>query len=375
MAIGPRHRRSALLCLGVLAAASWPACSKSASNGTGATTTAVATSSRTTTGNDNAPSVVRELVRLPPQEATWVDISGDRLTWTLPSTPEGRHDQVVVYDLTTRQQQVVARAPKPNGVTDWSRISGNLLAFTEQDREASTGEGSPWRIVVLDLESGKRRIVDHDRSSAEQQFVPTVEIDYPWVAWARPSGQPQRYDLLVLNLDSGQQRTIVKGEDLFNIGLSSSAVTYTLPPRAGEANLFVNDLATTAPARQLTTSGRVNFAAGHGDETAVYSESTPDGHGRVMAVPLSGGEPRTLAADLLDSSNPVSSDSIAAWWDRRGAVVIADLRHPNRPTVTESARRGGHIPSRLAVDGNRVVWGERVDDNPLLGEVVVSEVG
>ncbi|MEA3078190.1 MAG: hypothetical protein QOF60_3098 [Actinomycetota bacterium] len=365
-----QKRRCFLLTAVSCLALAVPACSPGSS-----TKTEVGGGS-STTAHGQAP-IVREIARIPAADASWVDISGQRLTWTTASQPGGRHDEVVVYDLTTKQQQIAARPGTRGGVTDWSRISDTTVAYTDQaadlNADNSTGH-SPWRIMVLNLSTGKSQVVDQDRSVAEQAFVPTVELHLPWVAWLRPTGRPNHYDLMVLNLETNQRRTVAADGDIFDIGLTSSSVTYSLPAsEQGGRNLFVAELVSGSSPKQLTTTGAVTEGGKHGGRVAVYAEAKA-GTGAVYVVPLAGGPPQLLSDAVSEAPNPVGSEAFAAWWNGSGDVQVGSFTS-GRPVTTVGPKGYSHVPSRITADGDLVVWGEVKDINqPDAAELVVSKV-
>lgn len=295
------------------------------------------------------------------RDPSWVDVSGQRVTWTSPSAPGGPHNEVYVYDLSTRTARVVAGPAHAGGETDWSRISGDLVVYTDQAVPLSEeNDRSPWRIVLLDLRSGRQRVIDKDRGGTEEQFRPSVAVAAPWVAWAHPTPVPDRYDLFVLNADTNEKRTILSDADMFHLQLSSTNLTFSVATDAGRDLWAVELVGAEQRPRQLTTSSRVAMAGRRPADTAVYSEVSDAGRSAVFVIPIAGGPPVELARDQTGGANPVATPTFAAWYGRTGSIEVGALAGGGRVSITP--KLGAYVPTRIGADGDLLVWGEHTTD-------------
>jgi hypothetical protein len=193
------------------------------------------------------------------------------------------------------------------------------------------------KLMLLELSSGKARVLDRDHGPAEQNFRPTVELGYPWAAWVRPTATPDHYDLVVLNLETAERRILLHAVDIFDVSITPSVVTYTLSTRQGAADLYAIDLTSAAATpRQLTSTGRVNFAA----TAATPSRSIPS---RRRKAPARWSNRRSLAgregpSQATCTTRPTRRARTPLW--RGGArVKLSDSAYSPAHALSSSARR------------------------------------
>lgn len=322
-----------------------------------------------------APTI-KTLARIDAYDVRFVDIFGDYVTWTSGDSKGQQHNRAMLHDLRTGKTTIAARTTKANSAIEWSRGSRETLVFTEQDYGADreSDPAAAWRIMALDLASGKRDVLDRDQDPSEREFNPIVEIDWPWVAWGRPTKAENRYDLVVFNLESSQRTTMLRETDFADLHVVDTTVVYTAPSAAGR-DLFAIDLpATGAAPRRLTTSGQVQRVGKAGGELVGYEEPLNTDPQRLLVVPVKGGTPIAIR-NAVTGGNVVTGNGFAAWYGQLGSVEVSAIA-PSAEAVTVLAKNAS-VPTRLSADRTRLVWGEMTkgDADIFATAIVVAEVG
>ena len=300
------------------------------------------------------------------------------MTWTASSSPDvTANDQVVLYDLETKSQRVVATPGKAGGVTDWSRVSGPIVAYTDQDeiQREENGYRSPWKIVAVNTSTNDRRLLDQDRTAQEQDFRPTVELSYPWAAWARPSSSEGAYDLLVGNLDTGATRTILRDANVESLIISGGTVYFTLGTPNG-SDLYSLPIQREASPTKLSSSSSVSGVGKSTGRSIVFEEVARSETGTPRSRVLRwrpGDGVEVLADNLYEGANPTAGASFAAWYSDAGSITVRSLTGHGSTTITPKVYPS--IAGRMSADGDQLVWAELRDlNNPRAAEVVIGRV-
>lgn len=333
------------------------------------------TSTTTSTVVSRAPTI-KEVARIDAMDVSYIDLFGGRVTWTTAAKYRERHDQAMVHDLRTGKTTVAARASRRGTAIEWSRGSRDTLVFTEQDNEGTdieSGATGHWRVVMLDLASGKREVLDQDRGADDQLENPTVEIDWPWVAWIRPSKTPERLDVIARNLETGESSTAAAAVDVSNLHVVDDNVVYIAGSAAGR-DLFAVELPNGKP-KPLTTSGQVSRAGKAGGNQIGYEEPLEEDPTRLLVVPVSGGRPIELRNQRTAGSNIVTGDGFALWFSGEGTATEVSTIGRQAPSITVAKNRS--VGARLSADGRRAAWGDLPDRqaDPSHTVIVVAEVG
>jgi hypothetical protein len=356
--------RRRLLCLAAVVLVATAACGKSDNS-------EVKRNGTTTTTATLAAPKVNVIARIEANGASFVDIFGDRLTWT--TGPAGElHDQVIVHDLRTGKSSVAASAKQGTAI-EWSRGSGDTLVFTEQDYggDPETTAPIPWRVFKLDLASGKRELVDEGKGA---EFVPTVVIDSPWMAWLRPGAAAGRFDVVAQDLRSGQRSTVVTNVDATTPQIVDGRLVYAASSSPSTQDVFAVNLPSGKP-RKLTTSGQVYRVGKSSGEVVAYEEPLNTDPQRVLVVPLKGGTP-TVVHNRPNGGNIVTGDRFVAWFSQTRAIEVSGIGRQAPLSTASSKDSSVSIPIRISADGNRLAWGERPPgtDDLHTSWIVVAEV-
>ena len=346
----PRHLLRALAAVALLATA---ACSSDESSGDEARTAPTTTTTR-------RPPTVKTIARIDAQDVSFIDLFGERVTWTSAATLGQLHDRAMVHDLRTGKTTIAAKADR-NTAIEWSRGSRDTLVFTEQGYEGTGAESTPtgsWRVVMLDLVSGKRQVLDQSRGASDQMENATVEIDWPWVVWIRPSTSAEHFDLVALNVETGKRATAAANVDVSSLHVVDNAAVYVATSAQG-SDLFAVDLPDGA-ARQLTTSGQVSRAGKAGGDQIGYEEPLSGDPTRLLVVPVKGGRPIEVRGERT-AGNIVTGAGFAMWFSGTGTAVELSAIAEHAPAATVLPKSYS-VAARLSADGNRAAWGERTGD-------------
>lgn len=315
-------------------------------------------STTTTTTAALAAPKVSIIAEIDAPDSSFVDVFGDHLTWTQgPARQNTYHDRLMVHDLRTGKTTNPVKAKKGTAI-EWSRGSGDTIVYTEQDYGDDPETAGPiaWRYFKLDLTTGKTELLDH---GVEADFLPTIVIDEPWIAWQRPT------DVVAQDLRTGQRTTFLTNAQVGNPQVVDNTFVYvgrsSSPSEPLAQDVFAIDLPGGKP-RKLTTSGLVYRVGKSSGQIVAYEEPLKTDPQRVLTVPLEGGKPTEITGEP-NSGNIVTGDNFVAWWELNGPVRVAFVGH-HPPSTVAKVGHNAEVPVRISADGKRLAWGEQTGEGP-----------
>jgi len=220
----------------------------------------------------------------------------------------GSANEVWLLDRRTGRARKIAQATKRQGQTDWAVGTGRLVVFTDQAAmQTSEATATPWTIRVVDIITGKDRVVAGD-AGLRQDFVPLPTANYPWAAWTQVRKDARQPELVIADLRDRTTRVLMKGVTASRVSIVSGYVYYDADSGPRRRDVFRVKTTGGVP-QQITHTGQV-------------------------------GLPQATTAGLL-WQQPQQQDPTAIW--------TAELDGSNAKAVFQGASQGNAVPGPVPV--------------------------
>jgi Tol biopolymer transport system component len=153
------------------------------------------------------------------------------------------------------------------------------------------------RVGVVSLDgSGLEWLTDAD----DECGYPAVSPDGAWLAYVRGRGEGEKTDVVIRPFEGGEERVLVEGGTVPVFSPDGRMLAFA-GGRTTSGRIGVVAVDGGEP-RWLTTSGTWPTWMPDGREVA-YTDRTSDGPQIARAVPVEGGEPRTLSSYRWPGTN------------------------------------------------------------------------
>ncbi|HYY10599.1 MAG TPA: hypothetical protein VE781_06640, partial [Kineosporiaceae bacterium] len=264
-----------------------------------------------------------------------------------------------VHDLAAGRTRRVAVTAFRHGVVLPLGGAGDVVAWADvAPVPLALASRTQWRLVVLDLATGRSRVLA-GTDPAERSVPPWTAAGDSLVAWQDRAGDGLSGPVHVADLRTWQVREVPGGAPAPLAGLTADALLYVGGPPAGApgggaagpaatADVYALPLAGGAP-RALSSTHDVGGVATDG-VTAVWT--SPQGESStVWAAPLGSGAPRPVYSG--PTANAVPGDGfVAVMTADEPVLAVAPLAGGPAVTVPDvpDPRAG------LASDGPRLAW-------------------
>lgn len=280
---------------------------------------------------------------------------------------ESNASAVVLYDATTGHTRTILKADSPTAALLPVRGGGNTVVVLEEPSVPNDANPTTsWKIVTVDIASGRTTLVRQSKRASRFDLVPSPEYDGRWIVWGEPEGDTPETTVL-MSFDTQTGRTFTLGTGLPFAGPSvDNGIVYYRRERPNVADIWRIPADGSAPAVQVTHTGVVGGVAYRNG--GITWNQPPLGDLRSVWYMADGATAPTEVATVGDQAFP--GHGFVVYAGRDYATLLAS---PIGHTGTEPLVVTSTLPSqgaRWSVDGDVVVWAEEHATGGSLSSVI-----
>ena len=274
-------------------------------------------------------------------------------------------DDLVVYDLQSGQERVVATEEWPNHLDRkpaWSP-DGSRIAVVEY-YAASTKGGQGWRAVVFDARDGHRRIVGPDSLNIfEIAWLPNGR-EMLWAAQERSQIGALTPQAWLVEYPGGRTRRLTNDLASYEtVSLSADGGTIAAVHASEFANLWVADVASAEGGRQITFGSSPDKTPMLGPplrDTTIVFLTGPDQRTLKRMEPDGSGERTILSGALFGWMFSANDQGVVySKYDPSGVAHLFSCNLEGDETRQLLNLPGGEVLMDLSPDGRTILFSPR----------------
>jgi Tol biopolymer transport system component len=292
---------------------------------------------------------------------------GKRAAFVRGISPE-RKTNVVVFDLDTGQERVLASIAQPHLVPAapaWSP-DGRHIAIVDLDTSAV---GFVSTIAVLDAASGRREDISVTKGAVHESLAWLADGS-GLVRSGQDLGTSVARQISIVAFPGGRARRLTNDvNDYLQVSASSGDEAIGAVRFIRLSNLWLADASggEAVPITKFTNAESSPFAAVGAFDGSVVFVAARDQNLQLWSVGIHGGEPKAITSGDTLAVDPrsVPGGVVFNRWDSDGGMHVwrvdldgghAAVLTPNAPAQVRDVARDGSVVTYTQLDGERAIW-------------------